>query len=232
MSQYPPPGFPKTQKYPLPEGPRENGWGLAGFIVSMAGLFVCGIPSLIGAVISAIGLRKEPRGFAIAGLFVGLLGVFEFVAFGLFLFTMYRAADAGISAVRTTMIESQLNFEATTIGEVWEQNSRIPTQSEGNDLLAGKRDVIGNSIVYETDGASFSLRSAGRDGILRTNDDVVAGPFNDAKSAIQFPTGAEMDFDFDKLRDELDSLQEPEGLDDLEERLKSMQDALDKAELE
>ena len=57
------------------EPQQKNGLGLAGFILSLLGLFLDWIPVLgwliwlLGAIFSIIGLFKEPRGFAIAGTY-------------------------------------------------------------------------------------------------------------------------------------------------------------------
>ena len=59
----------------------------------------------------------------------------------------------------------------------------LPSQEEGDELVAGSTDMWGNPIEYETDGFSFSLRSPGQDGIPDTEDDVVTGPFADPESA-------------------------------------------------
>ena len=53
----------------------SNGLGIAGFICSLVGLFLCGgIICPVGLILSAMGLRKEPKGLAIAGLIIGLIG--------------------------------------------------------------------------------------------------------------------------------------------------------------
>lgn len=224
MSQYPQPVFEQPMKYPQTPPPQENGWGLAGFVVSIAGLIFCGIPSIVGLVLSAIGLRKEPRGFAIAGVAIGLLGILEIVCFCVFLLTVYRAAESGIGALKGLTIQMQLEHEAELIGNEWENKSRVPTQAEGDDLLAGKRDAIGNSIVYETDGNSFSLRSAGPDGILETDDDTVAGPYHDVKSTRQF--------DFDDPQWNLDDFKDDLDMEEFDDKLEAMEDALRDAKLE
>jgi hypothetical protein len=77
----------------------SNGMGLAGFIISLVGLMSCGLVSPIGLVLSWIGLSKEPKGLAIAGLVLGLLGSLWIVvalAFGLFGGLL---AVAGLSAL-------------------------------------------------------------------------------------------------------------------------------------
>jgi len=192
MSQFSQPGFNQPIYQPPPPKP-ENAVGLTGFIVSLVGLFLCGIPSVIGLIISAVGLRKEPKGFALAGLLISLVGLLELVVFAFLVFSTYRLANEGVGALQEFAVTAQLNREAKLIGEAWEDLDRIPTQEEGEDLLAGKRDINGNSIVYETDGSSFSLRTAGRDGELLTEDDVVVGPFEDADSTKNLID----DFDFE-----------------------------------
>jgi hypothetical protein len=52
-----------------------NSMGTAGFILSLVGLFTCGVLSLVGLIFSIIGLKREPRGLALAGFIVGILSV-------------------------------------------------------------------------------------------------------------------------------------------------------------
>lgn len=53
---------------------QSNSMGLAGFIISLVGWVSCGVLCPIGLVLSLIGLRKQPRGFAVAGVILGGLG--------------------------------------------------------------------------------------------------------------------------------------------------------------
>jgi len=66
----------------------SNSLGLAGFIVSLAGLVVsCGLLCPVGLLLSAVALFKRPRGFALAGFILGLIGSLWLIAafvFGLF----------------------------------------------------------------------------------------------------------------------------------------------------
>jgi hypothetical protein len=207
MSQNPQPVFAQPMKTPQPlQPPKENGFGLAGFIVSIAGLLLCGIPSIFGVILSLIGLRKEPKGLAIAGLILGLLGIVELAFAGFLAISFYRVAQDAGSFFQEIAIETQLNEHASAIGDEWESNDLIPTQAEGDAMLLGKRDMIGNQIVYETDGTSFTLRSAGPDGTLETEDDVTVGPFVDVESTRQ-PVFDE-EFDWDASPEELESIKE------------------------
>jgi hypothetical protein len=66
-----------------------NGTGIAGFVLSIIALFLGWIPILgwilwfAGLILSIIGLFKKPKGLAIAGLIISLLGIILLI----FLFT-------------------------------------------------------------------------------------------------------------------------------------------------
>jgi hypothetical protein len=68
----------------------SNGLGIAGFICSLLTLFLGWIPVfgwilwVLGLIFSLIGIFKSPKGFAVAGLVISLIGfillVFVFAA--------------------------------------------------------------------------------------------------------------------------------------------------------
>ena len=203
MSQTPQPSFNQPINYPqVVQPPKENGFGLAGFIVSIAGLLLCGIPSVFGVILSLLGLRKEPKGLAIAGLIIGLVGLLELVLLGFFAFSAYQVAQNAGTIIQDFAIEASLTQQAQAIGDQWEDTEILPTQAEGDEILKGKRDPIGNQIVYETDGTSFTLRSAGADGTLQTEDDNTVGPFDDVKSV------RDINFEWEEESEELRALKD------------------------
>lgn len=59
----------------------SNGIGTAGFILALIAIFLGWVPFLgwiiwmLGLIFSAIGVFKTPRGFAIAGLVISLIGI-------------------------------------------------------------------------------------------------------------------------------------------------------------
>ena len=124
MSQQPPPSpnsFANQPSFNQPtpsgqphrqQGQPTNGIGLTGFIFSLVGLFLCGIPSVIGLVISAFGLRKEPRGLAIAGVIIGLIGMIEFALVGISTYRGYMHASQRIEEVLAEL-EDELNIATT-----------------------------------------------------------------------------------------------------------------------
>lgn len=67
---------------PLPFPKKEkNEMGLAGFIVSIVGLLFGWVPFfgwilwIVGLVLSIIGVTKQPKGYAIAGIVISLVSV-------------------------------------------------------------------------------------------------------------------------------------------------------------
>lgn len=63
------------------EGPKKNGLGTAGFVLALVGLIFSWVPVLgwlcwlLGLIFSFIGVFKQPRGLAIAGLVISLIAL-------------------------------------------------------------------------------------------------------------------------------------------------------------
>lgn len=87
---------------------RTNGLGTAGFVLSILTIVLGWLPVFgwctwaLGLIFSFIGMFKAPRGLAIAGFVISLLGLIMI----LFLFAIIASAMgiAGVSSVITTMI--------------------------------------------------------------------------------------------------------------------------------
>ena len=68
------------------ESPASNGLGTAGFILALIALFLSWVPILgwiiwfLGLLLSFIGMFKIPRGLAIAGFVISILGFVLLVA--------------------------------------------------------------------------------------------------------------------------------------------------------
>ncbi len=66
---------------------KSNGTGTAGFVLALIGLFVSWIPVLgwiiwlLGLILSFVGIFKSPKGMAIAGLIISLIGVILLIVF-------------------------------------------------------------------------------------------------------------------------------------------------------
>lgn len=65
---------------------RSNGIGTAGFILALLGVIFSWIPILnwilwiVGLILSFVGVFKKPKGLAIAGLCLSLLGIILIIA--------------------------------------------------------------------------------------------------------------------------------------------------------
>lgn len=69
-----------------------SGFAIAGFIASILGLFILPIVFLpLGIVFSALGLKSDLRGLAIAGLIIGIIGILLL----LILILLFAAALSG-----------------------------------------------------------------------------------------------------------------------------------------
>lgn len=65
---------------------KSNGLGTAGFVLSLVYFLLCWVPVLnliiwfLGALFSFIGVFKQPKGLAIAGLVISFIGIIILVA--------------------------------------------------------------------------------------------------------------------------------------------------------
>ncbi|HLS30357.1 MAG TPA: hypothetical protein VK021_05840 [Flavobacteriaceae bacterium] len=80
-SQYTDQGSETRYVHINPAQPQNNTMGITGFILALVALFIGWIPILgwmvwvLGLIFSIVGLTKEPKGFAIAGLIISFLGI-------------------------------------------------------------------------------------------------------------------------------------------------------------
>lgn len=136
----------------------SNTLGLVGFILAF-----CVSP--LGFLLSLIALRKAPRGFAIAGVLIGLLGTVIWAGVGYFGF---KVGGAAIKASQTSeaLVSAQSALEA----------SKTPGGEYPSDLsgIAGGTDAWGHAFEYERaeDGKGYLLVSKGADGQAGTADDI------------------------------------------------------------
>lgn len=170
----------------------ENGLGLAGFIISLAGLVLtAGLLSPIGLIVSLAALGRQPRGFAWAGVILGLIGSCGILVVITFAGVAILAA-MGIAAVALVLsnpqkIEITADMVNTAIAvKAYEQEQGfLPADLEllGLDPTT-LVDPWGNRYVYQfIDVGSFDLVSLGRDGQLGTLDDIHLSTLGEAWDA-------------------------------------------------
>jgi hypothetical protein len=163
--------------------------------------------------LSLIGIRKQPKGFAIAGLLIGLVGLIELALFGFLVFSTYQVGKNAGSFLQQIPVTLELYEEAGVVRDKWVELDRLPTQTEGDEILKGKRDFTGNQLIYETDGESFSIRTAGPDDTLHTDDDAVVGPFFNPE---EVPTGMANDpedFDSSSIEEMFEDIEDQQELE-------------------
>jgi len=76
----------------------KNGVGIAGFVLALIAMFLGWVPVLgwiiwvLGLILSFVGVFKKPRGMAIAGLVISLIGI-------ILLLTVFGAILGGAAAL-------------------------------------------------------------------------------------------------------------------------------------
>jgi hypothetical protein len=163
---------------PVAPSPSENGLGIAGFILSLIGLVSCGLLSPLGLVFSFAGMFRRPRGLAIAGLVLGLVGclwvVIVVVVIGLA--AIVSCASVAVPAhfrAQDVMTQAAMTAAVARIEEFRLEHNALPNEDEGQDLIAGSRDAWGRDLRYERySPEDYDVRSAGGDGRFDTPDDL------------------------------------------------------------
>lgn len=173
---------------------KSNGFGVGGFVLSIVSIFTGGLLAPIALIVSLIGLRKSPRGFATAGTIVSSMTLF-FIGLAVagatlgekFAHDHHHHRHQRIHAhnqykAQALKTQTQLAEAAALIRDYRSENSgEIPEGIEGNKMLvqSGAVDAWKNELRYEVnelEDSSASLiaviRSAGSDQKFYTNDDI------------------------------------------------------------
>jgi len=169
-----------NDQQPHPNHSESNGLGLAGFIVSLVGLVSCGLIAPVGLILSLVALGKRPKGFAIAGVIIGLLGsIWFFLAFFVFGLAAIMALVglgmiAAIAVAAASIGENAMNIYGD-IEAYYDANGAAPmTLADiGTYTPAELEDNWGSPIRYQVsaDGQEIWLRSDGKDKLPGTSDD-------------------------------------------------------------
>ena len=154
-----------------------NGLGLAGFVLSLIGLCSGGALSPIGLIVSFIAIFRRPRGLAIAGLVLGILGSTWLVV------ALTVVGVTVIAAMLAGLIAGQGALEATVDGwrirdaivAAQDDTGALPASVEGLSLDADTlQDRWGRPyrITIDADASLIRIESDGPDGETGTDDDV------------------------------------------------------------
>ena len=188
MSQQPP--KPPYQPYAQPpannpyqtgigpgmQAPPQNTQGVIGFVLSLLGFMTCPILSPIGLFVSWGALKREPKGMAVAGLIIGILGTISLIILVVVLCLIFAGMFAGIAAVGAIVQEvPQQQAVAKIVAEY--EGSELPSTTEGQNIIQGETDFWGNQLRYVVDESGFRVVSDGPDKKPNTSDDLSDGPY-------------------------------------------------------
>lgn len=157
--------------------PPSNGLGIAGFIVSLVGYLSCGLICPVGLIMSLVALKREPKGFAIAGVVFGALGSCWVLVAAVITMIVGVGFIAGIAAIFSPQVATHIEMGVIDARiQAYEQTNGSPPQSLSDLGLSGRelQDAWGHPFVYElTDQPpGWKLTSPGPDGTLGTSDDI------------------------------------------------------------
>ena len=144
--------------------PPKNTLGLVGFILAF-----CVSP--LGLILSAVALMKPPRGFAIGGVIVGLLGT---VGWAIVAVTVMAGGEFIMEAIKVSTEVQQDYMVISSAVEGAMADGAYPADLAGLTLdAAATTDPWGTAYEYVVtdDGAGWSLTSAGKDMVMGTADD-------------------------------------------------------------
>ncbi len=160
---------------------QSNPLGIVGFVLSL----LC-ITSPLGLLISLIALFKNPKGFAIAGVILGMIGTailgiaaWIFMVFGTLIFSMIH--------IGVDLEKMQIDIENYV-----STNQELPASLD--DIGWTGTDPWDNEYVYTLDAETqvWSLRIIGPDGTAETDDDLlITSTMSESESAIAFSEWSE-----------------------------------------
>lgn len=160
---------------PPPWRPQGNGLAIAGFVTSLVGLLSCGLIAPVGLVLSAIAARRPPRGFAIAGIVLGLLGsLWLLILAGLGGLALGAVAvQYGSVGVAVEVVADTINIELA-IEEHHARHGTLPASLDELQSLDpdARTDPWGRPYHLDPASARPRLLSDGPDGLPGTPDDL------------------------------------------------------------
>ncbi len=161
-----------------------NWWGFWGFIMSIGSFATAGFASPLAFLVSANGLRKSKgrRKLAVTGTAFSLLGILLASAIVHNVATEgHRVAEARKERVTARQMAIQMADAKLQILDAKKElrrfrdnNDGLPTGIDGNMLLIKYADPWGESLRFEPEQESATIRSAGPDGKFNSKDDVVS----------------------------------------------------------
>ena len=147
--------------------------GVTGMIVSVLGLLTFGFLSPLGVLLSALGMNSPPRGRAVVGLLLGLLGTWVLYWYGYDRVVNWFTADSSVNIQQIEQTRSSIRRVYEQIVVFRRTNNDLPGVDEAAAYLDEFPDAWDRRLRYTlASDDTFTISSAGRDGEFRTDDDV------------------------------------------------------------
>lgn len=157
---------------------QSNGLGVAGFVISLIS-FLClgGLISPVSLIMCGVAMRREPKGLAIAGLILSIVGSLWLIIAVVFIGLGTLLAMLGVGVAAAVAVQEQ---EAREEMDEIAQAIRAAEMSEGAPSSLGELDLDpgattdpwGNAYVYETTETGWRLFSWSFDEVAGTADDI------------------------------------------------------------
>ncbi len=162
--------------------PPTNGLGLAGFICSLAGLFTGGLLCPVGLIMSLVALGRQPKGYAIAGVILGLIGtcggLLLAILFGGAMLAALGLAGAAAVIAMSEPEKAEITGDSialtTAIESVRAASGQLPASLDELNLDGRLLiDPWGNPYRLEIldVGGGYRIMTDGPDGVAGTPDD-------------------------------------------------------------
>ena len=162
---------------------QKNSAGLWGLICSIAGLLLCGcwLLTIPGLILSIIGLRKEPKTYAIVGLVLSAVGILAFLLLGpLMLGILLPSLARANQQARIVITQNIVNMHQSAIQVYHEQHGSYPDSMEAlvktdfahpDDLHDAWKQPL--HLIHKESGEVIVV-SSGPDKTIGTEDDLSA----------------------------------------------------------
>jgi hypothetical protein len=160
---------------------RWNWWGFFGFGLSLFSFLTAGFLSPLALLLNLVGMRREPRGLARAGMVLSLVGMAlagGVIAMGV---TSYQRAQAHHQELVLNARNRELGLltgqtlqvaqaEFAQYREV--NGGNLPQWIDANMVAIKHKDAWGESLRFDIEKEGALLRSAGPDREFDTSDDL------------------------------------------------------------
>lgn len=158
---------------------QSNVLGMVGFWLAVGGFVTCGVTGFPALICSILGTKQEPKGWAIAGIFVSIPSVLWCLFWAL---TWFGIMGSGFAAGVSESMHNRAKIDARLIHPVAEKHLiDHPGQCPTVDQLVASRELDATSNVADPWGTPYVIRcsadetyviSAGPDKRMDTQDDI------------------------------------------------------------